>query len=315
MTGPAPTYLGVDLGGTGTRIVLTDGGGNVLADRSVPTATNPDRAIPDLAAELDQVADSFTAGIGVGVSGPVDPDGIIRNPATLLAYTGLDLRTELASRFRVQVAIENDAVTAAYGEARVGAGQGAHALLMVTLGTGVGVAMLTDGTPLRTATGAHPEAGHRSVPGDAPCDCGRRACYEQVASRAALQRAACDLGLPLDHAAAAARSGDPTAAALFQRYGRAVGYGLADLLTLFGPDRVVLGGGGARYLDLYYQGLSDYLDAISGCYHPTQIMAAEIGDLAGAVGAALWASQSIENDNFALSDRPPTPAADMPHPN
>jgi glucokinase len=279
--------LGVDLGGTGTRIVLSDKAGTVLAHRSIPTASNSTTAVRDLMNTLAEVADGPVHGIGIGASGPVDANGIVRNPATLPAYTGVDLVAALDDRFGVPVVVDNDAVTAAYAEAQLGAGRGARAVLTVTLGTGIGVAMLTDGRPLRTHSGRHPEAGHLSVPGEATCYCGRTSCWEQHASRAALQRRAHALGLDLDTARARAIDGEPGAAALFAAYGTAVANGLADLLTMLGPQLVVLGGGGARYLDVYRPALERALAHIVDCYEPTQIVPAVLGDLAGAIGAAL----------------------------
>jgi glucokinase len=246
--------------------------------------------VDDLADVLANVADGPVDGIGIGASGPVDAEGVIRNRATLVAYSGLDLVGALRARFDVPVVIDNDAVTAAYAETQLGAGQGARAVLMVTLGTGIGVAMLTDGVPMRTGSGAHPEAGHLSVPGDAACYCGRASCWEQHASRSALQARAATLGLDLDTAAAWALDGDPDAVALFAAYGTAIGVGLADLLTLLGPDRVVLGGGGARFFDLYRPALEAALAQVVDCYPPTPVVAATLGDLAGAIGAALWAA-------------------------
>lgn len=289
-------YLGVDLGGTGTRIVLTTGAGVVLADRSEPTATDAATAAPALIEALTAVAGPLgatVAGIGIGASGPVDAGGVIRNPATLPAYTGLELTQVLRAVFGAPVVIDNDAVTAAYGEVALGAGRGAGSVLMVTLGTGVGVAMLTGGRPLRTAAGVHPEAGHLYVPGDAPCYCGRSSCWEQQASRSALQHAVADqLGLGLDDAYARASAGDAAATALFSAYGQAVGRGLADLLTLLAPERVVFGGGGARFLTGYRAALQQTLNEITGCYPPVPVVPAELGDIAGAVGAALRVASS-----------------------
>lgn len=98
------------------------------------------------------------------------------NPATLSGYTGIDLAGALRTRFEVQVVIDNDAVTAACAETRMGAAEGSRAVLMGTLGIGVGVVMITDGHPLRTPCRAHPGAGHLSLTGEAPCYCGRSSC-------------------------------------------------------------------------------------------------------------------------------------------
>jgi glucokinase len=282
------SFIGVDLGGTGTRVVCTDAEGTLRAERSLPTETESNSAIPNLTAAISEIVDGPLGGIGIGASGPIDGSGIIRNPATLPAYTGLNVCEPLREQFGVPVHIDNDAVTAAYAEVRIGAGRGARAVLTVTLGTGVGVAMLTDGVPHRTGAGVHPEAGHLWVPGDAQCYCGRTSCWEQQASRAALQRATAAQGLGLDEAFALAQQGDGIALELFASFGQAVAHGLADLLTAFGPDRVVLGGGAARFLKAYSQALETTLYSIRGCYQQPPLVTAKLGDLAGASGAALW---------------------------
>ena len=284
--------LGADLGGTGTRVVLTDETGAVLAHRSGPTSSDPAVAVDQLAAALAEVADGPAAGIGIGASGPVDAAGVVRNPATLPAYTGADLIGTLTERFGVPVLVDNDAVTAAYAETRLGAARDVRAVLVLTLGTGVGVVLMTDGRPLRTASGTHPEAGHLSLPGEAPCYCGRASCWEQQASRAALQRHVDALGLDLDTAYARSMDDDPESAAVFSAYGTAVGVGLADLLTMLGPDLVVLGGGGARYVDAYRPALERALAHVVGCYPRTPVVASTLGDLAGAIGAALMSAHA-----------------------
>lgn len=278
-------FVGVDLGGSGTRIVLAEGGGTVLADASIPTAT--EAAVPALLDAMTAVIAGPIAGIGIGASGPVDAEGVIQNPDTLPGFTGHDLVGAVSARFGVPVLIDNDAVTAAYAEALLGAGRSHHRVLTVTLGTGVGVALLDHGRPWRTAAGAHPEAGHLTVSGDAPCYCGRRSCWEQRASRTSLQATAAGLGLDLATLADRARGDDARAVDVFSAYGAAVAEGLADLLTLLGPGVVVLGGGGAVHLELFRPALLAGLHAIRGCFELPSIEAAQLGNLAGATGAAL----------------------------
>ena len=130
--------------------------------------------------------------------------------------------------------------------------------------------------------------------GDAACYCGRRSCWEQRASRTALQAAADGLGLDLRTLADRARGGDTEALAVFSAYGAAVAEGLADLLTLLGPEVVVLGGGGAVDLELFRLALLDKLATVQGCFEVPAIAAAQLGDLSGAVGAALVVQQAID---------------------
>jgi glucokinase len=106
-------------------------------------------------------------GVGIGASGPVDSDGIIRNPSTLRAFSNILLVTIIAERLAVSCVIDNDAVTAAIGEHRYGAGRNSDALLVVTRGTGIGVCMLNCGRPVRGADGSHPKRA-TSVSADTP---------------------------------------------------------------------------------------------------------------------------------------------------
>ncbi len=283
-----PVRLGVDLGGTGTRIVAVNDEHVVLKQMSVPTAGGGD-ATADLAQGLREVADGKTIlMIGIGASGPIDEDGIIRNPDTLPAFTGVDLPTEFGRALAAPTYIENDAVTAALYEAELGAAIDYRSLLMITLGTGVGVSLIIDGRPIRGADGVHPEAGHLSVcERDAECYCGRDACWEQVASRTSLERLAArssNYALPVlaDHA----RNGDTSARAIFDEYGRRVAGGLADLLTIYRPGSVVFGGGGASFFDLFNRTLRTEVHSRFTFPKP-ELLVSKAGAYGGAIGATL----------------------------
>jgi glucokinase len=226
--------------------------------------------------------------VGIGASGPVDRLGLIRNPHTLPAYSDIPIADIVSDHLGVACAIDNDAVTAAIAEHVLGAGRKSDALLVLTLGTGVGVAMVSHGRPVRAADGSHPEAGHLAVNGPpAPCYCGLPTCWEQLASRTALDQLT---GNTTAEVASNARAGDTAAAAVFHAYGQRVGAGLGTLLTLVKPDRVVVGGGAAQYLDLTGPGIRHSLHRTPGFTSALELRAAELGDLAGAVGAALLAT-------------------------
>lgn len=285
--------LGVDLGGTGTRIVALTEGREVAGETIVETRSlgegNGTSPIDSLVRLLDTVAgDAGIGGVGIGASGPIDAEGVVRNHDTLPLFSDIPLVATIAQRLGVPCAIDSDAVTFTLGEYRLGAGQGARTLCGVTLGTGIGACILREGQPERDGDGLHPEFGHIPVPGGpAPCYCGLESCWEQLASRTALEELALEAGIAdLAAGAAAARDGDPRARAIFDRYGRLVGSGLATLCTIFRPDRVVIGGGAAPFLDLFLVGIRAALQRKNPYETEPEIRAAGLGAVAGAVGAA-----------------------------
>ncbi|HEX3492026.1 MAG TPA: ROK family protein, partial [Streptosporangiaceae bacterium] len=282
--------VGIDLGGTGTRLVALDPSGVVRSRISVPTrhavAADAGQLITELAGQVrDAAGGARLAGVGIGASGPVDPSGIIRNDATLPAYSHIPLGRLLGEHLGVPCAVDNDAVAFALGENAWGAGQRSPALLAVTLGTGIGVALLRDGVPYRGSDGIHPEAGHIPVPGPvAPCYCGLPTCWEQLGSRTALDAVT---GQNTDELAAAAAAGDPASREVFDRYAGHVGTGLATLVSVFRPARVVVGGSAARYLTLLRPGIDRALSRCAPYDWNPPIAGAALGELSGAIGAAI----------------------------
>jgi len=306
-TADAGVVVGVDLGGTRLRAGVVDSRGTILRSTTVPSSTGlPAAANPGYLAEViggllataDPVADRPQA-IGIGASGPVDvATGRIDNPHTLPGWSGIDLRGALSERFGVEVRIENDAAAAALGEYWRGAGRGSDRLVMITIGTGIGGALVAGGRIYRGAAGFHPELGHQIVdPGGPRCYCGAAGCWEQLVSGPAIARAWARLrpgpdgeGDP-DRAAdlfAAARLGDPDAARLVGRIGRYLGLGLVNVVAFYAPDCVVLGGGVADHFDLLDPGIRETLDLV-GHYQPITRMTlhrSELAESAGILGAA-----------------------------
>jgi glucokinase len=290
----AAVTIGIDLGGTGTRVVALDA--NLRTDGTDVTPTyhggDAETAVGSLVQRIRAVAAGRTIeAIGIGASGPVDQSGVIRNEATLPAYTGLPLVQRLRTTFRAPCVIDNDAATAAVAEFGFGTHSGSAALLVVTLGTGVGAAYLDHGRLFKTAAGAHPELGHISVTGpDAPCYCGLRTCWEQLASRTALIR---QLGGDPANVAEAAHTGNASATALFDDYGGHVGAGLATLMSVFEPSHVVLGGGAALFFDVFETGVWQTLSRQEPFTTPVVLSASTLGPEAGALGAALLARHNV----------------------
>ena len=287
---PTGVTVGVDLGGTGTRIVALDRDGVVRYQVSHPTPISSAGAVSGLVSSIAAAAaGQDLRGVGIGASGPVDPLGIIRNTETLPAFSDIQITPVISECLSVPCVIDNDAAAAAVGEYACGAGRGSTGLLVVTLGTGVGVAALAGGRPFRGADGGHPETGHIPIGGaSAPCYCGLPSCWEQLASRTALD----DLtGNETEALAAKARGGDVAVTRVFDTYGEHVGTGLVTLLVVFRPDRVVIAGGAARFIDLFSHGLQHSLDHGPKYTPKPAVVPAELGNLSGAVGAAVMARE------------------------
>lgn len=301
--------IGVDVGGTKLLAVRIEDDGSVADERRV---TTPDEgrlmvteivgAVRELAAGSDVVA------CGVGIAGLVDHDTGTFVWGPHVAGIEIPVRRRLQAEVGMPVAIDNDANTTALAEHRLGAGRGSRAMLMLTLGTGIGGAMVFDGSVFRGRAFAG-EFGHaRLVDGLNECDCGRRGCWETEAAGPALERTARELiasdpagslanaleGQSVSGPAitAAAMSGEPQAIALINRVGRAFGRGLASLISIFDPDRVVIGGGLGSIGEILLDPVRKSADEARYAAEHNElapIVVAELGERAGAVGAGLLA--------------------------
>lgn len=295
--------VGIDLGGTASRFIVYDDR-QVLASAVHSTdnlaAGTVDERLDRLAAVIADIAQLHGAiqAIGIGASGPVDiRTGTIHNPHTLPGFSGFSLTNGLMKRLSVPAMIDNDAVTAAIAEQHIGTGVGAERLLVVTLGTGIGVAFLYAGTPFRGPSASHPEGGHIPIrSGQGRCYCGATGCWEQAASRKSLQEALRPLlaaNIPDKDvvAAAAQKKEDPTVRAIFARFGTAVGEGLAVLHTLYVPETTVIAGSAAKYFQHYETPLRIQLLRKAEFRVEPRILPTILGDNAGAIGAAVMVQQ------------------------
>lgn len=295
-----PLRAGIDMGGTGTRIMLLNGEREV-ASETVPSAwfaTLPQalraKALVDKICQMLPPGYSL-ASLGIGASGPVNNQTeIIENNDTLACFSGYPLVAQLREMLAVPVAIDNDAVVAALGEYHLGAGRGSQRMMMVTLGTGIGVALLDRGEPLRSFDGKHPEAGHIPISSDpVTCYCGLQGCWETLASRSGLQQAL-EKEIPdlaWDNSTLAVlgeiKAASPKVADILYQYGYTVGRGLNTLLALYGPDITLLSGSAAALLPLYQSGLDAALTRADGYAVNHHIIQSSLGDAAGASGAAI----------------------------
>ncbi len=307
----APVVVGVDVGGTKVLagVVTADGSLHDLARGTTPgRLATPETLEETLAAVVARVAGGRpVAAVGVAAAGFVDASGSRVVFAPHLPWRGEDVRARLTERIGAPVLLDNDATCAAHAEASYGAGRDASSMVLVTLGTGIGGAIVLDGRVWRGAGGMAGEFGHMQVvPDGAPCECGRRGCWEQYSSGNALVRDArsrlgaeptvlselCDgdpdrLTGPMVTDAAA--DGDLVARAAFTRIGEWLGVGLANLVAALDPALLVVGGGvsqaGDRLLDPARDALARSLVGAGHRVVPPVARAA-LGPEAGLIGAA-----------------------------
>ena len=311
-------WVGVDVGGSKVLAGVVGADGQVLrsALRVTPGRLVAVEAVED--AVVDAVAaaaaDESVAAVGVAAAGFVDRDGSRVVFAPHLPWRGEDVRARLAERLEVPVLLENDATCAAHAEATYGAGRGAESMVLVALGTGIGGGLVVDGRVWRGHHGMAGEFGHMQVvPDGAPCECGRRGCWEQYSSGNALVRVALSrLGsepsvlaelcegdparLTGPMVTEAAESGDLVARAAFASVGRWLGVGLANLVAAFDPALLVVGGGvavaGERLLGPARETLGMTLVG-AGHREVPPLVPAALGPAAGLVGAATLAGARV----------------------
>jgi glucokinase len=309
---------GIDLGGTKIQTVVVAADGAVRGEARQPTPQEggpPDvaRAMEDALREAAAAAGVEPADLaGVGVGSPGDADGktgVVSGARNLPGWEGgFPLGETLAKALGADVRIGNDVQVAVEGEYALGAGRRHDSLVGVWWGTGVGGGIVLDGKPW-LGRGAAGEIGHVVVKRNgARCPCGRRGCMEAYAGRAAMElKARRDLakGVHTDlfeimkkrgkdrltssvweHAL---REGDPLAESLIRRAIRYLGTGVASVVNVLDVEAVVIGGGlGVRFGDRFMDDLADEMHKhLFVDDNPPQMQVAELGDLGGAIGAAL----------------------------
>lgn len=300
--------IGVDLGGTKCLAVALEAG-LVVDERRVPTPVGETALLDALAGAVTDVrGDGEVLGVGVGVPGLVDRAGVLRFAPNLPGVVDLDIKVELEGRLDLPVRVDNDATCAAWGERQVGAAQGWHDVILVTLGTGIGGGIVAGGVLLRGANGFAGEIGHMVVdPDGPPCPCGQRGCWERFASGGGLGRLAQQAaaegratrvlalagGEPSlvrgEHVTVAAAEGDAEARAVLADLGWWVALGLANLANAFDPQAFVLGGGLIEAGDVLLGPVrTAFAELLTGGYYrpAIDIVPATLGEHAGAIGAA-----------------------------
>ncbi len=304
MTG---SRVGIDVGGTKCLAVVLDEAGTIVGEARRPTPRGVDALIGTLVELAREMG--VGASLGVGVPGLVTRAGRLLAAPNLLDVGNVEVGQMLSTALAVPVEVDNDATCALVAEWRVGVAAGVDDVVMVTMGTGIGGGIVAGGRLLRGSNGFAGEIGHMVVDPDGPaCPCGRRGCWERYASGtglAALARTAASEGrlrgvvelsggsvseIHGELLCSAARDGDVEASAVIDQFGRWVALGLVNLTNALDPAMFVLGGGLAVDADLYLPPIQHWFEALlySSDVRPHPLVRfASLGELAGAVGAAL----------------------------
>ncbi len=305
--------LGIDLGGTNSRVAVVDGAGSVLAEAreaTPPTFAELRSTIVRLASHVGRGQAPVVA-VGVGAAGLVDGDGVVYHAPNTPALAQVALRAELVDALALPVVVDNDANVAAWGEVCHGAARGVEHALVITLGTGVGGGIVIGGRLYRGSQGFAGEVGHWQFdPLAGRCACGEPGHWEVVASGTGLgaraRRAAATGRAPavlaraggeVDavtgvHVGESARAGEPDGVEILEAWAVDVAIGFAGLVNVLDPALVVVSGGIVALGDVVLEPIRRaFTDRVQAARRraPVPVVAAMLGDRAGVVGAAALA--------------------------
>ncbi|MGM9618572.1 MAG: ROK family protein [Oscillospiraceae bacterium] len=316
--------IGIDVGGTNLKAGVVDESGRILHSKKIPLGpwqggemfTERLRTLAETAAEEAGFQKSDIAWVGMGFPGAVDDETGVLTYITNIPLSGFPVREYFQRQWDVPVYLGNDANCAALGEYHAGAGRGCRSLVVVTLGTGVGGGVVLDGKLLTGFNGTGGEVGHMViVPGGERCNCGRIGCWERYASATALRRltveamerhpeslmwqltggdsAKAEGYTPFD----AARQGDAAAREVCEKYIDYVALGAANLINIFQPEMLALGGGVSAQEDLLEpvrRRIAQEDFARNAGLPRTRVERCALGNDAGVIGAAMLGKQGLK---------------------
>ncbi|MEW5801904.1 MAG: ROK family protein [bacterium] len=323
-------FIGVDLGGTNMRVGVVNSGGQVFHRLSLPTRVNLgleeviERIVSTVLRVVDQARDGGNQieAVGIGSPGIIDiRTGTIVTSPNFPEWRRVPLKQTMEKRLPYPVFLDNDANAFAYGEKWVGVGRDVQSMVCLTLGTGVGGAIILGGRLWHGADGMAGEVGHMTVqPNGLKCNCGNYGCLESYASASSVVRralVASRTGTPsmiLTLAGGdpekitsslvyqAALKGDTLAMQIMKETATYLGIGIANLINLLNPEMIVVGGGLANAWDLIYPTVEDEVchRAFLTLAQTAKIRKASLGDDAGIIGAAGIACFSLRDVSCAF---------------
>jgi glucokinase len=305
--------IGIDLGGTMVRAGAVERDGHILTlgETTIQANEGPQAGMERIIQLVQDIVEKSGArllGIGIGCTGPLDlVRGAIQNPYTLPGWEDVPITGPLKERFSVPVVLENDADAAALGEYWVGAGQHVDRLMAVTVGTGIGTALILKGQIYRGIDNCHPEGGHIIIDPSGPlCYCGAYGCWESLAAGPAISEQARQAARlhpeslmnslakgdieKVDSAIAvmAARQQDLPARQVIQRAAHYIALGIVNLINSLAPETIVLSGGVMKSADLFMPEIMNVVHQNNRMVPADriQIVPAKLGYYAGITGAA-----------------------------
>lgn len=307
--------IGVDIGGTNIKIALVDLKGSIVYSNTTPTRAemgyeytinNIKQAVYDLMKETKASAENIEA-IGFGFPGQIDyKKGVVRMLPNIPGWVDVPVAKIMEDEFKIPTRLDNDVRCAALGELNFGAGKGCENLICITVGTGIGSGLIINGKLVRGAANAAGEIGHIKLSlGDGPlCGCGDFACFEAYASGPAIVAMAKEYiaggksskykemateELSPYIVAQAAIQGDPVAKKIYEKMGETIGIGLASVVNLLNPEKIIIGGGVADAGDILFDPIKETIAkrAMPIQAKAVQIVPAQLGNSAGVIGASL----------------------------
>ena len=318
--------IGIDLGGTTAKIGILNQQGEIEKKWELPTDISEEGSliVPNIIQSIQEVlsADNLSAtdflGIGMGTPGTVNrADGTVIGAYNLNWKTEQKIREQVESSTGISFFLDNDANVAALGEQWMGAGNNEQNVSFITLGTGVGGGLVSDGSLIHGAVDAAGEVGHITVePGGYLCTCGKKGCLEQYASATGIVRLANDLvgeypdkselkaildkneTIDSKRIFDLAKTGDGYANYVVDRFAYYLGLALGNIANILNPSTIVLGGGVSKAGDFLVEKVSKVVEEFTfPTIRPiTKIKIAELGNDAGMIGAASLVINELENN-------------------
>lgn len=307
--------IGIDVGGTNVKIALVNEKGGIVYSNSIPTRAemgyeytinNMKEAVKDLLKETNLNSKDIE-GMGFGFPGQIDcKNGVVRLAPNIPGWVDVPIAQIMEKEFGIATRVDNDVRCAALGELNFGAGIGCENLICITVGTGIGSGLIINGKLVRGASNAAGEIGHikLDITGGPLCGCGDRGCLEAFASgpsivamaeeyikggKSTKYRELANPEITPYIVSVAAQEGDAVAKRIFTIIGEYIGVGLASVVNLLNPEKIIIGGGVAAAGDILMNPIKETIAkrAMPISAAAVEVVPAQLGNTAGVIGASL----------------------------